>query len=207
MGAESMEAYTELLELNGETYEAIVLLDLVQAEALGQMTRKGFVEGWKQAWIEKNVGPDITSQKRYLRKRIEQVPGDPAFWKKLYQRAFLIGKEPEHKALKTAFAVAFWEMLFDPSVHPWQTKNVNWLSLWKTFLDTKWKRSVNKDMWNQTLVFSNKTMEDETLGFWSEDQAWPSVIDDFVLWCRETGAVASRTETTDGMEVDSGEAL
>jgi DCN1-like protein 1/2 len=52
-------------------------------------------------------------------------------------------------------------------------------------------------MWNQTLEFANKTMEDESLSFWSEDGAWPSVIDDFVSWCKEKG-VGQR----DAMEMD-----
>lgn len=42
-------------------------------------------------------------------------------------------------------------------------------------------------MWNMILEFATKTMSDETLSFWNEDGAWPSVIDDFVAWCREKG--------------------
>jgi len=92
-------------------------------------------------------------------------------------------------------------MVFSPPGIRWVTTGANgttdWLGEWKAFLGEKWTRSVNKDMWNQTLEFALKTMEDETLGFWSEDAAWPGVIDEFVVWCRErkVGGV--------GMEVDS----
>ena len=69
----------------------------------------------------------------------------------------------------------------------WKTANHDWLELWKTFLNEKWTRSVNKDMWNMTLEFALKTLSDESLSFWNEDGAWPSVIDDFVEWCKEKG--------------------
>lgn len=37
-------------------------------------------------------------------------------------------------------------------------------------------------MWNQTLEFAFKSIDDESLDFWSEDGAWPGVIDEFVAW-------------------------
>jgi DCN1-like protein 1/2 len=41
-------------------------------------------------------------------------------------------------------------------------------------------------------LFATKTMEDETLSFWSEEQAWPGLIDDFVVWSREKGIAAAK---------------
>lgn len=43
---------------------------------------------------------------------------------------------------------------------------------------------MNKDMWNQTLEFAIQSVRDESLSFWNEDGAWPSVIDDFVTWLK-----------------------
>ena len=52
-------------------------------------------------------------------------------------------------------------------------------------------------MWNQTFEFFLKTLQDETLSFWSEDGAWPSVIDDFVAYVKELRGpqVADKMET------------
>ncbi len=200
-----MEKYVGLVGVSHVDYELFVLLDVVQAEGLGQISRKGFVEGWKQLAQDREyrVQPDFASQKKYLRRHIDTLPGDAAAFNKLYQRAFLVGKEPAQKALDKDIAIVFWDMLFNPTIRAWRSKNVNWLEVWKEFLEAKWKRSVNKDMWSQTLLFAKKTMEDETLRFWSEDQAWPGVIDDFVAWCQETGVVsASKGGANDGMEVD-----
>lgn len=206
MGAESLVAYIASLGADHTNYECFVVLDTVQADCLGQISRKGFVDGWKeQALGQYRVQPTIASQKQYVRKRIDQVSRDPAYFKTLYQRAFLTGKEPAQRAVEKDVALAFWDMLFDAQIHPWRSAHVEWLAEWKDFLEAKWKRSVNRDMWSQTLLFATKTMEDETLGFWSEDQAWPGVIDEFVMWCREKGiAPKERSKKDDGnsMEVD-----
>jgi DCN1-like protein 1/2 len=52
-------------------------------------------------------------------------------------------------------------------------------------------------MWNQTFEFFQKTMQDETLSFWSEDGAWPGVIDEFVAFIKE-----KRGDLPDTMETD-----
>ena len=40
-------------------------------------------------------------------------------------------------------------------------------------------------MWEQTLVFSQKSLQDETMSWWSEDGAWPGVLDEFVAYVNE----------------------
>lgn len=129
------------------------------------------------------------SQQQTIRSRVTQLGTDPAYFKKVYRHTFVACKEPEQRALSLENALVFWEMIFSPPGRPWQTANHDWLKLWKEFLGEKWTRSVNKDMWNQTLEFASKTMDDETLGFWSEDGAWPGVIDDFVAWYRARDAM------------------
>ena len=40
-------------------------------------------------------------------------------------------------------------------------------------------------MWDQTGAFAKKCLEDETMSWWSEDGAWPGVLDDFVAYVRK----------------------
>lgn len=112
----------------------------------------------------------------------------------------MAGKDEAQKSLALENAVEFWKVLFTAPGRPWKTANHDWLALWTGFLAEKWTRSVNRDMWNQTLEFANKSMVDETLNFYDPDGAWPSVIDDFVGWCREQGIGA--TPKTAAMDVD-----
>ena len=40
-------------------------------------------------------------------------------------------------------------------------------------------------MWDQTGVFAMKSLDDESMSWWSEDGAWPGVLDEFVVYVRE----------------------
>lgn len=126
------------------------------------------------------------------------LSSDPALFKKVYRYAFVGGREKDQKALGLDNALIYWNMLFSPPGMAWKTRNHNWLELWKEFLGEKWTRSVNKDMWNMVLEFAVKSMDDESLSFWSEDGAWPSVIDDFVEWCKAKGIARVEAMDVDG---------
>lgn len=151
------------------------------------------------------VTPSVASHRQHVRNCIAQLSTDAAYFKRVYRHAFQAGKEADQKALSVENALVYWEMMFSPPGRPWATSEeggtgTDWLAEWKRFLLANWSRSVNRDMWNQTLEFARRTLEDETLSFWSENASWPSVIDQFVVWCRENGVVDSGE--ADGMEVD-----
>lgn len=71
-------------------------------------------------------------------------------------------------------------------------------------MQARWKKSVNRDMWDQTGVFVARCLGDESMGWWSEDGAWPGVLDEFVGFVRgkreeaeaeaEAGAEAGRMD-------------
>ncbi|KAK0647168.1 Cullin binding-domain-containing protein [Cercophora newfieldiana] len=204
IGVESIDQYTRLLGVNMYNFEFFVLCEILQPGTLGQISRKEFVNGWKNQTRSPGVPlePSMDEHKKFIRSRIQQLPRDPVLFKKVYRQTFMSGKESHQKAIPKEVAITFWDELFSPTLRPWKTAKVDWLDAWERYLADNWKRSVNKDMWNQTLEFAIKTMEDETLSFWTENQAWPGVIDDFVVWCREEGVVASPKKNADGMEVD-----
>ncbi|KAF5684859.1 putative SCRO [Fusarium denticulatum] len=190
----TMSYLTEKLQVNIENAELLVALELLQAPSVGVITRKGYVDGWKV------TGAGTTHQEHaaHLRKLTKSLSSDPTLFKKVYRHTFVAGRDGDQKALNLETALVYWDILFAPPGMEWKTPNHNWLELWKSFLNAKWTRSVNKDMWNMTLEFALKSLSDESLSFWNEDGAWPSVIDDFVDWCREQGI-----GKTDGMDVDN----
>lgn len=49
-------------------------------------------------------------------------------------------------------------------------------------------------MWDQTGSFMLKSLEDESMGWWSEDGAWPSILDEFVVYVREKRGSGSEME-------------
>ncbi len=128
---------------------------------------------------------------------MSRLATDQAYFKKVYRHTFVAGKEADQRAMSRENAVEFWRVMFSPPCQPWKTRSYDWLELWTKFLDEKWSRSVNRDMWNQVLEFAFKTYQDETLNFWNEEGAWPSVIDEFVAWCKENGIGAASAMETD----------
>ncbi|CAK7268052.1 Scaffold-type E3 ligase [Sporothrix epigloea] len=192
LGVESTMKYLTSLGLNPESGEIFVALELVQAPTLGEITRKGFVDGWKASG---NV--TIVDQMAYIRAKVPQLRSDPAYFKKVYRYTFGAGKEPDQRSMSLENAIAFWRVLFAPPGPAWKTASHDWTDLWIAFLEEKWTRSVNRDMWNQTLEFAIKSREDETLGFWNKDGAWPSVIDEFVAWCSDKGLAGPKKDSMD----------
>jgi DCN1-like protein 1/2 len=115
----------------------------------------------------------------------------------VYRHTFICSKEKGQKALPLDNALVYWELLFSPPGMTWATPSNNWLGLWTEYLNKNWTKSVNRDMWNQTFEFYQKSMQDESLSFWSEDGAWPGVIDDFVAYVK-----TKRGDVVDSMETD-----
>ncbi|KAL3423367.1 hypothetical protein PVAG01_05114 [Phlyctema vagabunda] len=190
-GVDSTMRYLGDLEVNLENIEVLVPLEIVQAPVVGEMSRQGFVDGWKALGLD-----TIAKQKTYVAQQVSRLTQDLALFKRVYRHTFVCARENGAKALKVDDALVYWGMLFSSSGRPWATNNTDWFGLWTEFLQTKWTKSVNKDMWNQTLEFANKSMQDETLSFWTEDGAWPSVVDEFVAYIKvKKGALPEAMET------------
>ncbi|KAH9898964.1 Cullin binding-domain-containing protein [Xylariomycetidae sp. FL2044] len=180
LGADSSMAYLESIGCGLEDASLFLAMDLVQAPSVGVITREGFVKGWTAATVD--AKPE--AHKQHFKRLLSSLSTDRALFRRVYRYAFVVGKEPEQKALSLENATVYWEMLFRKPGMEWigKSSKVNWLEVWETFLKENWTRSVNRDMWNQTYEFALKSMEDESLSFWNEDGAWPGVIDDFVAW-------------------------
>ncbi|KFX86672.1 hypothetical protein V490_08950 [Pseudogymnoascus sp. VKM F-3557] len=192
-------AYLTDLAVNLEDASSLIPLEIVQAPAIGEMTKDGFVKGWQKAGADsKSTLDTIPKQKAYIASQAKLLSSDTVLFKRVYKHTFVCSKERSQKALPLENALVYWEMLFSPPGMQWASATTDWLALWLEFLNAKWTKTVNKDMWNQIFEFFAKSKEDDTMSFWSEEGAWPSVIDDFVIWVREKrggGAVADNMET------------
>lgn len=141
---------------------------------------------------------NVAAQKTHVANQVRLMSQDPKAFKEVYRHAFILGKEGQARALDLEMATTFWQILFKAPGRPWVGKQtgLDWLPHWLAFLEEKWTRTVSKDMWNQTYEFALKSIEDESLSFWSEDGAWPGVIDQFVAWYQKKNGVGA-------MDVDS----
>ena len=120
----------------------------------------------------------------------------PDFFKRVYKQTFLIARLPGQKIVPLETALEYWRLLFTAPSLSWNTAGTPWLTLWLEYLESQWKKSVSKDMWDQTGVFAMKSLEDESMSWWSEDGAWPGVLDEFVVYVRDKrGNVTSGAES------------
>lgn len=182
LSTETTIEYLQTLEVSLENAEQFVVMELVRAPAVGEISRQGFIEGWSATGLTSFT---MSQQKKHVRSLIDKLATDAPYFKKVYRHAFIAGKEAQQKALLVDHAMVFWKLLFSPPGRPWVTPKHDWGALWEDFIKAKWTRSVNKDMWNQVLEFAQKTMADEDLTFYSDQDAWPGVIDEFVVFYYE----------------------
>ncbi|UZP35587.1 hypothetical protein NXS19_003403 [Fusarium pseudograminearum] len=106
----TMSYLTDKLKVSIENAELLVALELLQAPAVGIITRRGYVDGWKV------TGAGTTHQEHaaHLRKLIKSLSSDQALFKKVYRHAFVAGRETDQKALSLENAFVYWEILFTP---------------------------------------------------------------------------------------------
>ena len=112
--------------------------------------------------------------------------GSPLF-RSTYRHTFQLALTPGQKSLALDAAIEYWRLLFSSDQGlQWRTKTSPWFDWWLEFLETeKPIKGVSKDVWTQMWEFVQKTMAEESMSWWSEDGAWPGVIDDFVAWVKK----------------------
>lgn len=135
----------------------------------------------------------------YIQSVKDELPKNKELFTRVYKFTFPLARAQGQKAVALDSAVVFWELLFGSSLSAvkWSTEKTPWLSWWTEFVNSQWKKSVNKDMWNETLKFAQLTLDDESMGFWSEESSWPSVIDEFVEWVKKEKRGDTKEEVMD----------
>ncbi|KAL9606660.1 MAG: hypothetical protein Q9179_000182 [Wetmoreana sp. 5 TL-2023] len=175
----SMRYFADLGIALDEPVVLVVLTEL-NAPTMGELTRQGFVDGWKR--LRAN---NITEQKSTLPSLRHSLPSSSGgLFLTTYKSTFRLALSPGQRSLPLDTAIEYWRLLLSPPSLSWNTKTTPWLDWWIEYLTTKWKKGVSKDMWVQTGVFVGKSLEDEGMGWWSEDGAWPGVLDEFVGFVR-----------------------
>ncbi|KAI5293292.1 Scaffold-type E3 ligase [Ascosphaera atra] len=116
----------------------------------------------------------------------QQIPATPALYRKVYRYTFPVSREPPARTLPIEIAVEHWQLLFSSAKGgvEMNTPTTPWRDWWLEFYTEKISRPVNKDLWEQVEVFLEKAKEDESLGWHSEDGAWPGALDEFAVFVK-----------------------
>ncbi|EON70011.1 hypothetical protein W97_09277, partial [Coniosporium apollinis CBS 100218] len=105
--------------------------------------------------------------------------------RRIYRHTFTLALAPPARSIDLDAALVYWRLLFSAPSLQWSTPSAPWLDWWCEFLETRFKKAVNKDLWDQTFKLVEECIRDASLGWWDENGAWPGVIDDFVAWVGE----------------------
>lgn len=182
-------SYLSDLSVSLESITVLIFSDLVASPTMGEVTRDGFISGWSAhgattVAAQKKVLDSLTSQLQSA--SLEDRGAADSLFRRTYKTTFRIAVPAGARAIPLDMAAEYWKLVLGPqSGLEWQTASTPWLDWWLEFLDARWKKAVNKDLWEQTLRFSQETLKDESMGWWSEEAAWPGIIDEFVEWAKE----------------------
>ncbi|KAK3077594.1 hypothetical protein LTS18_009819 [Coniosporium uncinatum] len=182
---DGMMQYMSELDVSPENVSFLILAEIVQCPAMGEMTRQGFVDGWT------NVGATtIPAQTQHINSIQSQLPSNNptsrAHMRKIYRFTFPLFKPAESRAIQLDVATTLWRVLFASPSMSWNTATTPWLDWWIEFLEARYKKAVNKDLWDQTYEFAEKTLGDEEMAWYDEStSAWPAVVDEFIGWVKE----------------------
>lgn len=114
---------------------------------------------------------------RTLHQRLTEVTSEvitrPDLFKDLYRFTFKFGLEPGQKVLPVDMAVSLWSLVFIKRRPPV-------LDRWLGYLEDRPDeiRGITRDTWNMFLTFTEVVGED--LDSYDDNEAWPSLFDDFV---------------------------
>lgn len=196
IGIAGTMAYLSALDVSLEDMRVLILSELLGSASMGELSRAGFVTGWASQGAS-----TLGAQKTVLATQLAALAGPDAsrapdgLFRRVYKHTFKIALPAGSKGVPLDMALEYWKLLFGPQGVPWRgTDGSPWLEWWLSFLQERWKKAVNRDLWDQTLLFAEKTREDASLAWWSEESAWPGVIDEFVEWARAEKGVGRRDD-------------
>jgi len=194
IGIEGVMKYFSDIKIELDEVACFGIAELLKSPTMGEFTREGFVEGWKLVGCE--TLPKMASHASALRIRI--ISRADVF-RRVYRYAFTLCRQAGQRNLSFEIASEQWQLFFSSKSGGinWNTTSTPWLDWWIEFLEGRSMKPVNKDLWEQTEVFMRKIQEDESLGWWTADGAWPGALDDFVLWVK-----AKRGKAAEAMEIE-----
>jgi len=123
----------------------------------------------------------------YNRARYHRYAADPKkAFSELYSFCFALAKPPQARNIDMETASAFWSVLVVPR-YPIMSDILEFINEKGTY------KGVNKDLWGMTLEFCRTV--DRDLSNYDADEAWPTMLDDFVAW--KGSKTAGETATGD----------
>ncbi|KAG8933949.1 hypothetical protein FRC02_010884 [Tulasnella sp. 418] len=116
--------------------------------------------------------PKVDEYDRHLYRTWAMKPKDA--FNNFYHFCFGLAKKSEARVLEMEMATAIWTVVLVPKYKIMQ-------SLLEFIAEHPKYKAVNKDLWTMMLEFCNAMQNTENMNT-SEDESWPSMLDEFMEW-------------------------
>jgi len=189
IGLEGVCELCDDLHIDPETDRTALLLAWkLSAKEQGRFSYDEFKEGLKSMGVS-TIG-ELGSRLQEIDDTIDDNRNE---FKSLYKFTFAYGKEKQFKSLSIDTAIAYWKILFQR-----QDKTFYLLGDWLQFCQERMPDAnrrpdepqpsdsleiVTHDQWDMLVDFAD--ISRTVLKDYDEMAAWPTLIDDFVLWYRQ----------------------
>lgn len=180
--SEGVERLCNDLGYKPDEFAILVLAGQLEASQMCRFTKSEFIQG-----LQAMNADTVETIRMRLEQTVEKLKTDADQFKKLYKFTFLFGLEPGNRIVSLEMAIILWRLVF--TVH---TPVI--LDSWLRFLKMNPNiRGVPKDTWNMFLNFA----ETCDITSYDDNEAWPSLFDDFVEYERDLAnqnVIAKSTE-------------
>jgi hypothetical protein len=166
IGGEGIMKLCEDLSIDPEDVLVLIIMYKLGTKEQYKISRSEFCDGFRKYGIY-NFD---TMQKQVTTHWKKQTLNNPNEFKELYNFSFEYSRDPTQKGMSPDIAVATWKVLFEGR---WK-----FLAQWNDFIEKKYKKAIQKDLWALFYDFTSTVGDD--LKKYSEEQAWPLAIDEFV---------------------------
>lgn len=178
IGIEGTMQYLEDLEIGLEEVGVLGLAMELAAPTQGVFTRSGFIGGWTALRISSLEGMKQHAATLTPALSSSSSTRDAELFKKTYLHTFTFALTPPSRTLPLDSAIVFWDLLLAGDVFPR-------LDQWRRFVTEK-GRGISRDVWNLLYDFIHTVGAD--LSDYDESEAWPVMIDEFVVWAKKDDA-------------------
>jgi len=188
------EALLNDLELRPDEFCVLVFAWKCNAEQMCKFTRSEFLQGCRALKAD-----NLKSIQQRLPEAAAETLARQELFKDLYRFTFRFGLAScstcsgptsgvvELRSLPLEMSISLWQLVFSPREPPILGQ---WLAFLQQHSDSV--RGISRDTWNMFLNFSDSVGND--LSVYDEDEAWPSLFDDFVEY--ENDQANQNYETT-----------